>query len=435
VKSSYRQFVGPAVLVGAAVAYLALWVVARPADQPVARYVGEILGAEAVLLFSSALVLATLFPFIERAFDGLDRVAIWHRYAAIVGVVLMLVHPLFASAGPRPDINAVSASGAAMGTIAMWGFLLLSIWALAPSLARARWAGSLRRLAKISYERWLTGHRLMGLFVIAAVLHAIFIDQVLRESTTLLAGYLVVGGVGIAAYLYRELFARFVVPVHDYTVAKATHLNASTLDVSLKPTGKALPFQAGQFIGLAFGGSLGWQRHPFTIASSPSDEALDVTIRAAGDYTRELFDELKPGTPAKVVGPFGSFDFRRGGASQIWVAGGVGVTPFMSWIRSMDDSFDRDVTFWYSVKDEADAIFLDEIKAAAQRHPTFRPRLVATSEQGRLTAGKAAEGLSPGKATWVYMCGPDAMTSSLAKGFEGLGVPTDQIRYERFSIR
>jgi len=325
--------------------------------------------------------------------------------------------------------------GAILGGISRLGLILLALWALAPTIAKGRWAGPFRRLARVSYERWLTGHRLMGLFVIAAVLHAVFIDPVLRDSAPLLIAYLVVGGIGIVAYVYRELFARYFVPVYDYTVARADRVNPSTLSVALDPTTRPLTFAPGQFVVLAFGGTFGWRRHPFTIDSAPDARQLGVSIRSAGDDTREIYDELKVGTPAKVVGPFGRFDYREGGKAQIWIAGGAGVTPFLSWIRSLGDDFDRDVVFWYSVRDASDALSWDEIQEVAERHPTFEPRLLVTDEDGHLTAEKAADGTAPGGDTWVYMCGPDAMTTSLAKGFKGLGIPADQVRFERFAIR
>ena len=74
--------VGVAALVSVAAANVALWVFARPAGQPAGQFLGELCGSEAVLLFSCALVLATLLGPIERAFGGLDRVARWHRHAA-----------------------------------------------------------------------------------------------------------------------------------------------------------------------------------------------------------------------------------------------------------------------------------------------------------------------------------------------------------------
>ena len=135
------------------------------------------------------------------------------------------------------------------------------------------------------------------------------------------------------------------------------------------------------------------------------------------------------------MGPFGGFDYTRGGNDQIWIAGGIGVTPFLSWIRAMDTSFDRTVDFYYSLAHEAEALYLDEIEAAAVRHPGFRPHVVITEREGYLTAERTANGRRSGIDVWVYMCGPPAMAKSLAKGFGRLGVPRSQIRWEQFDAR
>src|SRR5262245_47558270 len=63
----------------------------------------------------------------------------------------------------------------------------------------------IRALARTSYEHWLTAHRLAGLFVAVAVVHGAIVDPVLHRSTLLRVLFLVVGWVGVAAYLYREL--------------------------------------------------------------------------------------------------------------------------------------------------------------------------------------------------------------------------------------
>jgi predicted ferric reductase len=137
----------------------------------------------------------------------------------------------------------------------------------------------------------------MGLFVIAAFVHGVIVDPVLHDSTTLMITYLVIGGVGIAAYANRELLARYVIPNYDYTVAGVQRPNEMTVNVSLEAVGKRLSFIPGQFIAVAFGGPDGWQRHPFAVASAPSDPTLELSIRALGDYTSELHDKLQPGTP------------------------------------------------------------------------------------------------------------------------------------------
>jgi predicted ferric reductase len=423
---------GTTLLAAVAAANVALWLVARPPSQPTGRYVGELCGAEAVLLLSCALVLATLLPPIEHAFGGLDRVAVWHRRVATIAVLLLVPHLVLATSAADRYATAI---GNGLGVVALLGLVVLSVWALAPRLRAARWPGPVRRLARASYERWLTAHRLTGLFVIAAVVHGALVAPALHSSTLLRVTYLTVGGTGVAAYAYRELFARFVVPAHDYTVSDVRRPNETTTEVSLEPVRDPLVFVPGQFVVLSFGGAGGWQRHPFSVTSAPSERRLDVSIKAVGDYTHDLHDKVQPGTPAKAVGPFGGFDYRHGGGDQIWIAGGIGITPFMSWIRSLDGSFDRSVDFYYSVRRQADALYLDEIEAAARQHPTLRTKVVDTERDGLLTAEKVANAHPRGTDVWVYMCGPPSMMTALATGFRVLGIPTSRVRWEQFDIR
>ncbi|MCW3026713.1 MAG: Membrane flavodoxin oxidoreductase, partial [Solirubrobacterales bacterium] len=319
---------GVAGIAAIATGYVLLWVLARPRGEPAGGFVGELCGAEAVLLLSCALVLVTLLPFIERAFGGLDRVAVWHRRVAVAGVLLLVPH--IALAGSSSHRYATSL-GLALGDVAVAVLAILSLWALAPSLRAARWPGLVRRMARASYERWLTVHRLTGLFVAVALVHGAIVDPALHRSTLLRVVFLIVGAIGVAAYLYRELLARYFVPIYDYSVADVRRLGDTTLDVALEPVRDRMTFSPGQFVFLVLGGPGGWERHPFSVSSSPDQRRVEVTIKAAGDYTHDLFDRLQPGIPAKIAGPFGGFDYRRGGHDQVWIAGGIGITPFISW--------------------------------------------------------------------------------------------------------
>jgi predicted ferric reductase len=423
---------GVTILATIALGNIALWVAARPGGQPSGRYIGELCGVEAVVLLACALVLMTLIPAIEVAFGGLDRVTVWHRRVATGAALLLVPHVLLATSPADPFITPV---GQRLGDLALIGLLFLAVWALAPRLRAARWPGLIRRMARATYERWLTAHRLTGLFVAAAVAHAAIVDPILHRSTVLRVAFFLIGGIGIAAYAYRELLARYVIPIYDYNVGGVARLNKSTLEVTLDPTGRSPSFAAGQFVFLAFGGFDGWQRHPFTVASAPEQQQLAVTIKAAGDYTGELYERLRPGVPAKISGPFGGFDFRRGGHDQIWIAGGIGITPFMSWIRALDGTFDRDVDFYYAVGRAADAVYLDEIQATAKRHPSLRLHLVCSESQGLLTAEDVMRSAPAGAKPWVYMCGPPSMMTTFAKDLRRLGVPDSHIRWEQFSLR
>jgi predicted ferric reductase len=423
---------GVTVLGTIATGNVVLWLAARPGGEPGRRFFGELCGAEAVVLFSCALVLTTLLRPIESAFGGLDRVAVWHRRASVAGMLLLIPH--LALVTSPPDRYATS-FGKGLGDVAVAGLTILALWALAPGLRAARWPGLIRRMARATYERWLTAHRLTGLFVAAAVAHGAIVDPVLHRSTILRVVFLVVGGVGVAAYAYRELLARYFVPIYDYAVTDVRRLNPATLDVVLAPVGERVTFAPGQFVFLAVGGAGGWERHPFSVSSSPSSERVELTIKAAGDYTRELYDQLRPGVPAKVVGPFGGFDYREGGHDQIWIAGGIGITPFMSWIRSIDGGFDREVDFYYSVAHRDDALYHEEIHSAADLHPSLRLHLICADTDGRLSADTVVSAVAPDIKPWVYMCGPPAMMKTFSRELRRRGIPASRVRWERFGGR
>ena len=64
-------------------------------------------------------------------------------------------------------------------------------------------------------------------------------------------------------------------------------------------------------------------------------------------------------------GCHGRLNYKTGGEQQIWIAGGIGVTPFLSWVRDFDANSEFEIDFFYTVRSEADALFWDEFAAAA----------------------------------------------------------------------
>ena len=88
--TSRVRHLGPVVVVGIVVAQALLWLVARPAGEDTGSYVGQLAGAEAVLLLALAVVLVSTLPWVDVYFDGIDKAAVWHRRLAIAGIVLVL---------------------------------------------------------------------------------------------------------------------------------------------------------------------------------------------------------------------------------------------------------------------------------------------------------------------------------------------------------
>jgi predicted ferric reductase len=385
--------IGPAVIVVLVAGYAILWFAARPAGQPTSSYVGQFCGAEAVLLLSIGLVLISTLPLVETWFDGIDRAAIWHRRVAISGVVLLIPH-IALSVNRHP-----SSLGKPLAVIGVAGLLILAAWAILPRwralipaalhgpVLAIRDAPGLRHLRKAvgGYERWRSVHRATGLFVAAGFVHGLLDGTPFPHSQLLRWTLVAIGGTGLVFYVYREVLARHFVPVHDYQVESVRTVGSGITEIALAPLGRPVGFAPGQFAMLFLEGKDGWHRHPFTMASSPEENVLRFAIKALGDDTAGLRDFIKPGMPAVIGGPFGRFSHEKGTARQLWIAGGIGVTPFLSWLRALDSHPLRGPVDFFYLSSGADIPYAEEIAALADRHDMVHVHFVNSSSEGHLS--------------------------------------------------
>jgi predicted ferric reductase len=434
--------VGPATI-GALVCLLAaVWIVARPASVPARTYAGQFLGAESILLLSIGLVLISTLPWVEEWFDGIDRAAIWHRRVAIAGLVLLAPHVLLSSSPDRTTL------GGPLGAIGAIGLTVLAVWAILPrwrsvvpsairgAVLALRDAPVLHDLLRLfgGYDRWRLLHRTAGLFVAAGFLHGVLDGTPFRHSPVLRWSYVAIGAVGVAFYVYRELLARFFVSLHDYEVEAVREVDDGLVEVALRPLGRRVEFTPGQFAMVYLEAKDGWHRHPFTIASAPHEDVIRVSVKALGDYTSRLQELIEPGMPAVVGGPHGRFSHRKGTHKQLWIAGGVGVAPFLSWLRALDGDLPYEVDFFYTADGEPP--FADEIRAVASDHASLRVHLIDTSAEGRLTTAHALEtvGGDPLELS-VFMCGPQGMLRTFQAELRRAGVRPRNVHREYFDWR
>jgi predicted ferric reductase len=154
---------------------------------------------------------------------------------------------------------------------------------------------------------------------------------------------------------------------HRYTVARSTGLDRAT-ELVLAPVGQPMSFRPGQFAFIEFHSPDLSETHPFSIASSPSSPELRFAVRTAGDWTRRVSTGtgIEEGLAVTVRGPYGRFTPGSGSAEQVWIAGGIGVTPFLSVLRGAPGDLPR-ATLLYAVRSGKEALFLDEIEYAAQQ--------------------------------------------------------------------
>lgn len=107
-------------------------------------------------------------------------------------------------------------------------------------------------------------------------------------------------------------------------------------------------------------------------------------IKASGNFTHYLYESIEPGRKATVEGSYGMLDYRRGGPELTWIAGGIGIPPFLSWLRDLDD-LNCQIDFSYTVRNPDEALFTDEIEEATARHPGLVLHLNISPRDGSLT--------------------------------------------------
>jgi predicted ferric reductase len=435
---------GPITIVGLLGAYAALWIFARPSGEPTGAYAGQLLGAVSILLLSLALVLISSLPWVEEWFDGIDRAAIWHRRMAIAGLVLLAAHI------PLSSSPVHSRWGGELGAIGAWGMVGLALWAILPrwqsvvptplrgSIKLLKDAPGIREIRKVfgGYDRWRQMHRLTGLLVAASFFHGLLDGSPFPKSPVLRWSYVLIGGVGLAFYLYRELLARFFLSLHDYEVDTISPAGEGLVEISLRPLGRPVSFVPGQFALVYIEAKDGWHRHPFTIASAPAERVVRVTVKALGDYTSSLHHLLEPGMPAVIGGPHGRFNHAKGTKDQVWIAGGVGVAPFLSWMRALEEHPPPGHVDLYYAFTGTPAPFAAELSAIGSTSAEIQVHLVDSAVDGRLTADRIiTESTAKPADLSVFLCGPAAMLRDLQAGLRERGVRSRNLHREYFDWR
>lgn len=410
-------------LVGVVALFVVLhWAFAPDHHEP--RTTGTtMLGGIAFLLMTASIVLSTRLDALEGWFGGLDRMYQVHRVAGATALVFVLVHffgvPKELPPGVDPVANALFPSGP-LGMLALIMLVLL----LAVALNR-----------KISYSRWRPSHRLMGLVYVAVIGHFMTAPGVFFERFSASGLMLILAAtIGVLAYLY-SVFGMNRRTALPYVIEAVNPLERAT-ELVLKPVGAALDHRPGQFAFVEIEGK-GWSEpHPFTISSAPGEERLRFTMKVLGDWTRKVREELKPGGAVQVRGPYGHFDASRAGNKQIWLAGGIGLTPFLSKLRAMQPGDERQIHLVYAARNKTDAIFLEELEARAAElgNITLVPLFSDEGNFARVDIMK--EKLpDPLESYDYFLCGPKPMVDGLVKGLRKEGVPRTSIHTEAFEFR
>lgn len=365
-------------------------------------------------------------PFIEPLFGGLDRVYHFHRKIGISVLGLILVHyfltPDFKGLSLTSGLNQLAASAGEYAFYGLSALLVLSIVKIIP-----------KTKVEIPYHLWRYTHRFIGLLFVLVAFHQMFIKRP-YDGTALLAVYLnAFAALGILSYAYTQLLPWL--RTRSYEVFEITRHDGATI-ISARPIGRALKVKPGQFGFLRVLKNGLREPHPFTIAGIEADGVVCFAIKPLGDYTRALRENIAIGDRLKLEGGYGQFNHRRGAKKQIWLAGGIGVTPFLAMARHLRGDEGQDIHMVYCVRARNEAIGLETFEAQAAKLGNFSFVLHDSAEDGRLDAAKLAAGsaIDPGDAD-LWFCGPPPLREAIVKGLKELGKKPRRVEFEQFQFR
>ncbi|WP_275790932.1 ferredoxin reductase family protein [Pararhizobium gei] len=373
-----------------------------------------------------ALFMATRPPFVERLFGGLDRIYRTHRRVGITVLILILVHyfvtPDFKGLSLTSGLNSLAAEA---GEYAFYGFVVLLTLSIVKIIPKTK--------IEIPYHYWRLTHRFIGLLFIMVAFHQTFIKRP-YDGTAMLATYLnIFAMIGTISYIYTQLFPWL--RTRTYEVFDVVRHDGATV-ISARPKGRPLKARPGQFGFFRVNKPGLREPHPFTIAGLDADGVVRFAIKPLGDFTKALRDSIAVGDSLKLEGGYGHFNHRRGGKKQIWLAGGIGVTPFLAMAKSLTGDEGQDIHMVYCVRDRREAIGLDTLEAQAEKLSNFTFNLHDSNTAGRLDAAKlaAASTVDPAGAD-LWFCGPPLLRIAIEKGLKELGKKPRRVEFEQFEFR
>lgn len=394
------------------------------------------IGFVGLAILGLQLALTARFHPVDAPF-GLDAVLRFHRQISFVAFALVLLHPAMLLA-QDPSLFGLFVPSSTT-TAAVFG--IVSVLLLAVLIVASVW----RRRLRLSYEVWRVTHGLLAIGVVAtALLHiervGYYVSGPLRRLVWIVMS---LGLIGLL--LYVRVLRPLALARRPYRVSDIEPLPGDSWRLTLEPDGHpGLRFVAGQFAWLRLDHAP-WsvREHPYSFSSSAERHPqLEFTIKELGDDTRRLRD-LHPGARAYVDGPYGAFSYARNQAAGfVFIAGGVGISPILSMLRTLADVEDqRPMLLLYANGTPDDVIIDAELTELTSRLDLEVVRILEhpdegfDGEVGVVDADLLDRRLPARPARYAYfVCGPPAMMDAVQPLLLEAGIPRDRVSSERFDL-
>lgn len=394
---------------------------------PIIVYSSQIFAVIGFSLFALSFMLSTRIKAIEIYFGGLDKLYRVHHTIGKLAFFMLLIHPIVLAVRWLPEnvektlwylLPVHRKLEINLGSSALLGLFTLLLFTL---------------VIRLPYDKWKIMHKFMGLFFILGTAHVFGVDNFYQEKPFLAIYFIIIAFLGLAAFMYKAIFHKWTVKKHSFKVMEINRLNKEVMEVTLGESPFDFDYIPGQFCFFQFiKEGISMESHPFTICGSSKEGEISILVKSLGDYTINLHKRLGLNTPALVEGPYGCFDYKFGKEKQIWIGGGVGIAPFISWCRDLkkESVSGLEVDLYYCVNNETEAFHLDEFQKLEKVMPSFQVNLSCSDKTGFIKGGD----IKDTKNKTIFICGPKEMRSALLKDFKALKVLKENIIFEDFDF-
>ena len=396
-------------------------------------------GLLSIAFMSLTMFLAIRPACLEKPLGGLDRIYRLHKWSGILAVSFGALHwlikqsgglikGLIGSDGRLPKIKydglleAMRELGADMGEPALYialAMLVITLWRHFP------------------YHLWRHLHRIMPVLYLMLAFHAALLAPPTywtQPVGIVLGVFLTLGSVASAMSL-TGLIGRSRQAKGTVIAIKTT---ADVTEITCKLEGPWQKHLPGQFAFITFGKFEG--AHPFTIASADrSDRTITFFVKALGDFTRHIAQRVEAGQSVIIEGPYGRFQLDRHNPkrSQIWVAGGVGVTPFLAWLESLQNKPTQspEADLHYCTRNRDTDHFIDRLQALCENLPGVRLHVHSAEHGDMLSAESLTPAHTKAQNAEVWFCGPRGLADALKNGLRESGITGLRFHQEAFELR
>ena len=240
---------------------------------------------------------------------------------------------------------------------------------------------------------------------------------------------------GVSAAEWKEATASCVA-LRVAEVIRETHDSCSVVFEIPAALTERFRYQAGQFLSFKIPHEGMVLTRSYSLASAPDvDPAPKVTVKRIDDgrVSNWINDSVKPGDDLQVVPPAGLFLLNDKTRPVTFFAGGSGITPCISIIKTALTGSLRNLRLVYANRDQRSIIFQEELQALASKHPDRLALIHSLDDRDGFLDLKRVEHYAVDCLEGdFYLCGPGVFMDTVERALAALHVPGDQIHIERF---